>query len=192
MYFAPGIISSIEHQFTYWVSIRARGSRLSKVTQKPLSTDRNYVSRGKVGNFQNAYFYVKWQTVTLSPIHRNHFGDDTKSNQMLSQQFNPGRQARNSKAECFPVTGKQWLGNTQETMNQTPRTCLNGSVKLLGPGNAESGFFSFFFCLVLVLLLLQGWGRHKATRQMHVCQVSKDNMKLMDITAQHSFLWMLL
>lgn len=75
MYYAPGIISIIAHQFTYWDSIKARGSHFSRVTQKPLSTDRNHVSRGKVSNFQNACFYVKWQTVTLSPTH-HHFGDD--------------------------------------------------------------------------------------------------------------------
>lgn len=98
MYYAAGIISFIAHQFTYWDSIRARGSHLSKVTRKPLSTDRNQVSRGKVSNFQNAYFYIKWQTVTLSPT-RHHFGDDTKSNEMLSQHFNPGRPAGNSTAE---------------------------------------------------------------------------------------------
>lgn len=114
MYYAPGITSIIAHHFTYWDSIRARGSHLSIVTRKPLSTDRNHVSRGKVSNFQNAYFYAKWQIVTLSPTH-HHVGDDTKSNQMLSQHFNPERPARNSTAECFPAT--KWLGNTRAAMN---------------------------------------------------------------------------
>lgn len=143
MYYAPGIISIIAHQFTYWDSIKAGGSHFSRVTQKPLSTDRNHVSRGKVSNFQNACFYVKWQTVTLSPTH-NHFGDD--NNQIkcspsiltLGDQQEIPRLSVSQWPSCWETLRKLWTAHYE-----TPRTCLNGWVKLLGPGTAESGFFFF-------------------------------------------------
>lgn len=184
MYYAPGIISIIAHQFTYWDSIKAGGSHFSRVTQKPLSTDRNHVSRGKVSNFQNACFYVKWQTVTLSPTH-HHFGDD--NNQIkcspsiltLGDQQEIPRLSVSQWPSCWETLRKLWTAHYE-----TPRTCLNGWVKLLGPGTAESGFF-FFFAWCWYFCYYRGETDTKPHARQ-TCQFAKVNMKMMDITAQHS------
>lgn len=123
---ATGKTSIVLHHFTYWVSIRAGESRLSKVTRKPLSTDRNHVSGGKVGLFKNAYVNSGKMWHYSPPTHPIHFGDD-KLDQMLSQHFTPGSSARNSMAQCFQATKflqtlcKPWTANYEANPQDMPK-----------------------------------------------------------------------
>lgn len=111
----------------------------------------------------------------------------SKSHQMRSQHFIPGRPAGNSTAECFRATEclcvHTLAGSAQQPANQTPRTCLNGWIKLLGPETADCVFFLLGARNSIIEVEQEAWCSREATRSTCACQCAKVNMQP---TAHHA------
>ena len=115
------------HHFTYWVPIRARRSPLSKVTRKPLNTQKQTGQSCNRSGEPNVYhvhlvkkkhpfwcwIHFKTHGLSVEVIAANTSvfpktevcrAKPSKSRQTWSQRLIPGRPAGNSTADCFWAT----------------------------------------------------------------------------------------
>lgn len=73
--------------------------------------------------------------------------------------------------------------SAQQPANQTPRTCLNGRIKLLGPGTADCVLFLLGARNSIIEAEQEAWCSREATRSTCACQCAKVNMQP---TAHHA------
>lgn len=103
------------------------------------------------------------------------------SYQMCSQHFHSPETGRKFHGWLFPsdecLCVHALAGIAQRPANQTPRTRLNGWIKLLGPGIADCALFLLGARNSIIEAEQEEWCSQEATRSSCACQYAKVNMQ---------------